>query len=188
MQEVQASRVILVAMETMDHLDLKDLLDHLDHLETLDETDLGENQDDLPSVLPLFREIQERRVSQDHQDFQATLARAAAQAQTDSQDHKDLQDHPDLKDLLERSDPLDSPDNLDPKENEVSARNIALWTAVFSSRMVQEDNGYSASGVRNPRLLRAALQMSRFVFALVPVSELRSRFHNRLGFEPQLLH
>ena len=51
--------------------------------------------------------------------------------------------------------------------------------------MEQEDNGYPASGVRNPRLLRVALQMSRFVFALVPVSELRSRFHNRLGFEPQ---
>ncbi|VDM72449.1 unnamed protein product, partial [Strongylus vulgaris] len=66
---------------------------------------------------------------------------------------------------------------------QVSAQNIALWMEVFSSRMVQEDNGYSAV-LRNSRLFHVALQMSRFVFALVPVPELRSRFYDRHGFEP----
>jgi len=119
-----------------DHLDLLEIQAQMDHLETLVFLPKA-NHFNLETLAHL--EIQAHK---DHRDHLASLDETVNQ---DLQDRRDQKDQGDLQARMVFPDPKDHLGLLVDKESVVSARNIALWMVVFSSKMVQDVKLYELS-------------------------------------------
>jgi hypothetical protein len=122
----------------MPHQDPLDPKDHPDPLEN------PAQMDQLETLVFLLRANHFNLATQAQLEMQAHkdhLDHLVSPAKTDNPDLLDQRDQKDQKDHLE---PMDSQDHKDPlglqghKESGVFVQNIALWTAVSSSRMEQD--------------------------------------------------